>query len=120
MTALTEPTVKVRVHKQSAAEARAVYDYVTARDVTCRAPAIVAWNIRQEADTPADLIVVRFECSDKLERHHAGNTIGSKRITDARHVVLLCAFHHRTWAPTHSRLILAWLADIEDAREAAR
>ena len=46
--------------------------------------------------------------------------LGSKRITDARHVCLLCEFHHRTWAPSHSRLILAWLADREDALERSR
>ena len=119
MSALTGPTVRQPRHVQTAAERQAVYDYVTARDKTCRAPTIVAWNIGRGANPPADFIVVRFECSDKLERHHAGNTIGSKRITSRRTVVLVCAFHHRTWAPTHSRMILEWLARIEDAKEKA-
>jgi hypothetical protein len=100
MTALTEPTVRQPRKRQSAAEDQAVYDYVTARDVTCRAKYIDP----NKADEG---------CDRKLERHHAGNTIGSKRITDARHVVLLCKWHHDTWAPSHSRLILEWLARVE-------
>ena len=120
MTALAEPTVKVRAHKQSAAERQAVYDDVTARDKRCRAWAIVG-PLGERGDIDIG------NCGDRLgrrpystERHHAGNTIGSKRITDARHVVLLCEWHHAHWAPTHSRLILEWLARIEDAREAQR
>ena len=59
-----------------------------------------------------------LDCRGPLERHHAGNTIGSKRIADARHVVLLCQGHHCAWAPSRSRLILSYLAHIEDKREA--
>jgi hypothetical protein len=107
-------------HKaQTRAEDAAVYAHVTARDVTCRAPRIDFHNSEPRAHV--------YECGPlspsghiPLERHHAGNKIGGKRITDARHVVLLCEFHHRTWAPTRSRLILKWLADLEDARERAR
>lgn len=115
MTALTAPTVRVPAKRQTAAERQAVYDDVTARDMSCR-----AWVIDPEH-------AYLFDCREPndgthdvkwwpLERHHAGNKIGSRRITDARHVVLLCSFHHRTWAPMHSRLILEWLARIEDAR----
>lgn len=100
MTALCPAPVRQPRHVQSAEDRQAVYDYVTARDVTCRAPAI--------ANMPLFLATFRA-CSDGLERHHAGNTIGSKRITDERHVVLLCKFHHANWAPSHSRLILEWL-----------
>ena len=99
MTALTAPTVKVKEHVQTRAEAQAVYDYVTERDKTCRAPAI----------DPR----CYGSCGGKLERHHAGNTIGSARITDARHVVLLCSRHHDKWAPSRSRKILDYLARIE-------
>jgi hypothetical protein len=53
-----------------------------------------------------------LDCSGPDERHHAGNTIGSKRITDMRHVVLLCKFHHRIWAPSNSVRILEWLASL--------
>ena len=110
---LTAPTVRVPRRKQSAAEDQRVYRYVTARDVSCRAPAIELMRFSLAG------VGMRFECSGPLERHHAGNTIGSKRITDARHCVLLCRWHHATWAPTHSRLILEYLARIEDAREKA-
>ena len=106
MSALTGPTVRQPRHVQTAADRRKVYADVTARDVTCRAPII-------------DPYVDAVFCEGRLERHHAGNTIGSKRITSRRTVVLVCAFHHRTWAPTHSRMILEWLARIEDAKEKA-
>ena len=113
-----EPPVRQPQPKQTAAEDQRVYDAVTARDVTCRAPVIDPREL--------DLDCIRFNSrigrwqNSPLERHHTGNTIGSKRITDARHVVLLCEWHHRTWAPTHSRLILAYLARVEDAHERAR
>jgi hypothetical protein len=109
MTSLTAPTVKVPRKRPSAADDAACYRYVTTRDKTCRAPTI----------DPAMTFAASL-CEGHNERHHAGNTIGSKRITDARHVCLLCAYHHRTWAPTHSRMILEWLARVEDARERAR
>jgi hypothetical protein len=96
-------------HKQTASERALIYQYVTARDVSCRALIM-----------EPSLSFTESLCSGKLERHHAGNTIGSKRITDALHCVLLCRYHHATWAPSHSRLILEWLADVEDARERAR
>ena len=102
--------VRQESHRQTRAEAQAIYADVTARDVTCRAPTIK----RQNGDKGFGSYM---ECYGKLERHHAGNTVGSKRITDARHVVLLCKWHHRTWAPSHSCLILDWLARVEDARE---
>ena len=111
--AVLPPPVRVPERKQSAGERQRMYDLVTARDMICRAAHItvmqedplVSWDIG--------------ECSGRLERHHAGVGIGSNRneLTDARHVVLLCEFHHRTWAPSHSRLILEWLARVEDARE---
>jgi hypothetical protein len=97
MTALTEPTVRVPKHVQTRAEAQAVYDQVTEQDKTCRAPAV----------DPR----CYGSCGGKFERHHAGNTIGSARITDRQHVILLCSRHHDKWAPTHSRAILKWLAD---------
>ena len=111
MTRLTlPPTVRQPQPKQTKAQRDAVYAYVTARDVTCR-----VWSIDAEPWQLAD-------CEGRLERHHAGVGIGSNRndLTDARHVVLLCKFHHDTWAPSHSRLILEWLARVEDARERAR
>jgi hypothetical protein len=110
MRAVLPAPVRVKVAKPTAAERQAVYDYVTARDVTCRMPFI--------EDNPWHA----FDCSDgRLERHHAGIGIGSNRneLTDSRHVVLLCNYHHRTWAPSHSRMILEWLARIEDAKEKA-
>jgi hypothetical protein len=112
MTALTEPTVKVRAHKQSAAEDQRVYWYVTERDERaaperhgCRAP---------------DIDPAAGPCSGPIDRHHAGIKLGGKRVTRPNRVVCLCDGHHAHWAPTHSRLILAWLADIEDARESQR
>lgn len=102
---LTAPTVRVRAPKQSAADRAAVYAYVTFRERWDCA----AWKIDPEQSF--------FQCHGRRERHHAGNTIGSKRITDARHVVLLCEFHHRTWAPSHSRLILEFLDRVETERE---
>lgn len=105
MTALTAPVVRVPRRKQSAAERQRVYAYVTARDVSCRALIM-----------EPSLSFTESLCSGKLERHHAGNTIGSKRITDALHCVLLCRYHHATWAPSHSRLILDYLARIEGAK----
>jgi hypothetical protein len=116
MTALASPTVRVKPKAQSAAERQAVYAYVTERDKTCRAPIIAA----SPTGNGALAFLMRLDCLGRSERHHAGNKIGTKRITDARHVVLLCKFHHRTWAPTHSRLILEWLADLEDRLERAR
>ena len=103
--ALTSPTVRVKAHVQTAAEKQAVYDYVTARDKTCRAPLILG-NAQ-----------LNWMCRGRDERHHAGNKMGSKRITSRRTVVLLCAWHHANWAPTHSRVILEWLAAVEDAKE---
>ena len=119
MTALTPSPVKAPRAKQSAAEARAVYADVTARDVTCRAPAIY-WAPGIENTNPSENGAWEIECFGPLERHHAFTGTGHKRITDARHVVLLCEWHHRTWAPTHTRLILDYLARVEDEREAAR
>jgi hypothetical protein len=113
MSALTQPTVKAPKVKQSAADRQRVYDFVTARDKTCRAHAI------DQPYTPFEFLTLGH-CSGKLERHHAFTGTGSKRITDARHVVLLCEWHHRTWAPSHPRRILDWLAAVEDAREAGR
>lgn len=115
MTALSQPTVRVPAKRQTAAERQDVYRYVTERDKTCRAPAIFAQSF--ESPNGAAAFLMTLDCSGRLERHHAGNTIGGKRITDARHCVLLCSYHHRTWAPTHSRLILEYLERVEDARE---
>jgi hypothetical protein len=111
MSVLAAPTVRVRRKKQTPEEAAEVYRYVTARDVFCRAPLI------EEGLSGEEFIEMRLKCDHKTERHHAGNTIGSKRITDARHVCLLCQFHHATWAPSHSRLILEYLDRIETQRE---
>jgi len=102
MRAALPAPVRRTPHIQTAAERQAVYRYVTARDVTCRAPAI-----------DHEMSFTESLCEGRLERHHAGNTIGSKRITDARHLVCLCRFHHATWAPSHSRLILEYLARVE-------
>ena len=115
MSALTGPTVCQPRHVQTAAERQAVYAYVTERDKTCRAPIIQGMTDYNGVEA----FFMALDCSGRLERHHAGNTIGSKRITSRRTVVLVCAFHHRTWAPTHSRMILEWLARIEDAKEKA-
>ena len=113
MTALTGPTIRQRKPRQTPAERQAVYAYVTARDKTCRAWAIVGL-LGERGDIDIG------NCGDRLgrqpvstERHHAGNKIGTPRITDARHVILLCEWHHRTWAPSRSRLILEYLAGIE-------
>jgi hypothetical protein len=108
--------VRATERKQTAAEAQAVYDYVTKRDVTCRAPAIY-WAPGVENTNPTRDGAWEIECFGKLERHHAGNKIGTRRITSPRTVVLLCEFHHRTWAPTHSKIILEYLNRVEDARE---
>lgn len=111
MSALTPAPVRVKTPKQSAADRAAVYAYVTARDKTCRAWRIDALLPPNDRGWAA--------CSGPLQRHHAGVGIGSNRneLTDARHVVLLCKWHHDTWAPSHSRLILEWLARVEDERE---
>jgi hypothetical protein len=93
--------------RQSAAEDQRVYAEVTARDVTCRAPIIQG---RADNNNGALAFRMALDCSGKLERHHAFTGVGSRRITDARHVVLLCEWHHRNWAPSHARLILEWLA----------
>jgi hypothetical protein len=113
MTALTPSPVRAKTPKQSAADRQAVYDFVTTRDKTCRAPVIEG---AAAGNNGALAFRMALDCSRKLERHHAGNTIGSKRITSRRTVVLLCEFHHRTWAPTHSRLILEWLNRVENER----
>ena len=110
VTALTGPTVRAkRPRRQTRAEAQAVYDYVTARDKTCRAPIIAA----DPDGNGALAFLMTLDCSGRMERHHAFTGVGAKRITDARHVVLLCNFHHRTWAPRHTGRILEWLADHE-------
>jgi hypothetical protein len=119
MTALTPAPVRAKAKRQTPAEKQAVYDAVTARDKTCRAPAIY-WAAGIENIRPVENGAWEIECFGKLERHHAFTGTGHKRITDMRHVVLLCEFHHRNWAPTHARLILDWLARIEYARERAR
>ena len=112
MTALTGPTIRQRKPRQTPAERQAVYAYVTERDKTCRRP-VIYWSVGIENTQPWENGAWEIECFGKLERHHAGNKIGTARITDARHVILLCEYHHRTWAPTHSRLILEHLAGIE-------
>jgi hypothetical protein len=103
MTALTAPTVKVKRPRQTPAEARAVYAFVTARDKTCRALHIMV--MAADPLVPWEI----GDCEGRNERHHAFTGTGAARITDRQHVVLLCAFHHRTWAPTHVGIILDWL-----------
>ena len=99
---LTQPTVRAKRPRQSAADRQSVYDFVTARDVTCRRPVIDPHWPGVYGLTP--------ECFGPLERHHAGNKLGMARRTDALHVVLLCESCHMYWAPSHSRMILDWLA----------
>jgi hypothetical protein len=106
-------TKRQKPKRQTAAERQAVYDYVTARDGGCQAP-----NVEGERWGPMHVSATELICCEgRLERHHAGNTIGSARKTDARHVILLCKYHHDTWAPSHSREILAYLARIEGGTE---
>ena len=105
MTALTGPTIRQRKPRQTPAERQAVYAYVTERDKTCRRPIIDPYWPGVQGLSP--------DCFGKLERHHAGNTIGTARKTDARHVILLCRSCHAYWAPSRSRLILEYLAGIE-------
>ncbi len=106
--------------QQSAAERQAVYDFVTTRDVYCRAAHIMA-TLAPLSELAGGLISRHIGlCHGRTERHHAFTGVGAKRITDARHVVLLCAWHHRTWAPSHTGLILDWLAALPDMAERAR
>ena len=101
-------TTRVKAPRQTPAEAQAVYDHVTARDVTCRA--LVIDPFAGSCGAPG---VGPFG-PGRLERHHAGNTTGSKRKTDLWHVVLLCRSHHQGgWAGSHDRLILDYLRRIE-------
>jgi hypothetical protein len=82
-----------------------VYAYVTARDVTCVAGKIDASHV----------------CSGRVERHHAGLKIGMARITDPRHVALLCdGANQGAWARVHDREVLDHLDRVESAREKAR
>jgi hypothetical protein len=101
---------------QSAAERQAVYWDVTDRDEAA-APARRGCRAL-DIDPGAGPCGKGFQLG-YIERHHAGVKTGANRnkITDARHLLCLCRHHHGTWAPTHSRLILEWLARVEDARE---
>jgi hypothetical protein len=102
------PTHKVPRRIPTCDQRLAVYSYVTKRDKTCRAQTIDPW--------------LSSSCQGDTERHHAGIKFGSNRnrLTDARHCVLICEFHHLTWAPSHSRLILDYLNRVENARDKAR
>ena len=106
MTALTAPVVRVKAHRQTAAEQQAVYDYVTARDRgICLAARLDPSHV----------------CEGPIQRHHSGLSIGMAKITDARHVTLLCrGANCGAWARVWDRAVMAHLADVEDLRERAR
>jgi hypothetical protein len=106
VTALAEPTRRAKPRRQSAAERLRIYEYVEDRDGgTCLASRLDRFHV----------------CEGPIQRHHAGLKMGMAKITDARHVTLLCRWANvGPWARLHDREVMAWLADIEDAREAAR
>jgi hypothetical protein len=57
-------------------------------------------------------------CEGPIQRHHAGLKMGMAKVTDARHVTLLCrGANVGAWARIHDREVMAHLADLEDARE---
>ena len=88
--------VRAKRRRQTRAEAQAVYDYVTERDKTCRAPVI------NPDSSP---------CSGREERHHAGISLGMRRVTRPDRIILLCHAHHQGgWASANARLIVDWLA----------
>ena len=89
-------TSRVKPKAQTRAEAQSVYDDVTARDVTCRAPFI---------DPDCD------SCSGRSERHHAGLKMGMARVTARNRVCILCSHHNGgAWARIHDRAVMAWLS----------
>jgi hypothetical protein len=106
--------VKAKRHVQTPAERRAIYAEVTARDLAaapqrngCRA---------LDIDPDAGPCSGKVGLESKTERHHAGITIGSKRVTRPDRLVCLCDGHHDRWAPSHNRLIMGWLAKLYGGR----
>ena len=99
---LTAPTVKVRPHRQTPAEAQAVYWAVTERDERA-AP-------ERHGCRALDIDPEAGPCSGPIDRHHAGNKIGTPRVTARDRVVCLCRRHHEGgWADSHNRPIMDWL-----------
>ena len=75
MTSLTAPTVKVPRKRPSAADDAACYRYVEKRDGgICLASRLDTFHV----------------CEGPIQRHHAGLKMGMRKITDPRHVTLLC------------------------------
>jgi hypothetical protein len=107
-------TSRVPRKKQTPAECRVVYADVTARDLAaapdrngCRA---------LDIDPEAGPCSGKVRLEPKTERHHAGITIGAKRVTRADRLVCLCDGHHDRWAPSRNRLIMDWLAKLYAGR----
>ena len=99
---LAAPTVKAPKAKQSAAEDQRVYWAVTERDEQA-AP-------DRHGCRALDIDPDAGPCSGRIERHHAGNTIGARRVTAVDRVCLLCEGHHQDgWAGVHNRVIVEWL-----------
>jgi hypothetical protein len=91
--------VRLARPRETRDQKQAVYDLVTARDGSCRAPAIAACY-----GLPVDA------CAGREERHHAGVKMGTRRVTTRHRVVLLCRHHHQElWADANDRWIVEWL-----------
>ena len=92
--------------RPSAADDAACYRYVEKRDGgICLASRLDTFHV----------------CEGPIQRHHAGLKMGMRKITDRRHVTLLCrGANVGAWARVHDREVMRWLADIEDALEAER
>ena len=103
MTALAGRTVRQPKPRQSAADRAAVYAYVETRDRgICLALALDDSHV----------------CEGPIQRHHAGLKMGMAKITDARHITLLCrGANVGPWARIHDREVMAELARREDGRE---
>jgi hypothetical protein len=104
--AVVPTPVRVKARAQTPAEAQAVYDLVTARDKTCRAPIIEATYCGKHRLTP---------CSGRDEREHVryAAAMGGRRITIPEGVLLLCHQHHQGgWASAHKPMERAYLAGL--------
>lgn len=92
--------------KQTAAERQQVYRYVEARE---------------QGRCIALILDPSHVCEGRIQRHHAGLKMGMAKITDARHVTLLCeSANVGPWARIWDREVMAEIGRREDARERAR
>jgi hypothetical protein len=104
--ALTNPTNKVRAPRQTKAQRDAVYRYVEQRE---SGRCLASW------------LDIEHRCEGPIQRHHAGLKMGMAKITDVRHVTLLCrGANVGAWARIYDREVMAHIARVEDARERSR